>query len=426
MKRHAVVVVGAGQAGLSMSYCLKEQGIEHVVLEAHAIAHTWRTQRWDSFCLVTPNWQCQLPGHPYSGDDPRGFMVKGDIVRYIEDYATRFGPPLRLGVKVEALDREPGGFALTTSAGTLRAEQVVVATGSYQRPTVPKFAEALPKGIVQLHSSAYRNAGVLPPGDVLVVGSGQSGCQIAEDLQLAGRRVHLAVGSAPRCARRYRGRDVVEWLDQMQYYEMPIDRHPNREQVRDRANHYVTGRDGGRDIDLRKFALDGMKLYGRLANVEGGRLVFEPNLARCLDGADAVYRSINRSIDAHIEKHGIDAPLEADYAPPWQPAAEVTELDLDTTKLAAIVWSVGYRSDFSWVKLPIFDARGYPEHDRGVTPMRGLYFLGLPWLYTWGSGRFSGVGRDALHLAATIRELASSGQVATYGPMSGAPTSFRQ
>jgi putative flavoprotein involved in K+ transport len=407
-RRHSTIVIGAGQAGLSMSYCLKQRGVEHVVLEANAVAHTWKTQRWDSFCLVTPNWQCQLPGHPYAGNDPRGFMLKDEIVRYIEDYATRFAPPLRLGVRVDALTRDGSGFELSTSEGVFHAEQVVVATGSYQRPTVPKYASALPPDVVQIHSSAYRNPESLPAGEVLVVGSGQSGCQIAEDLHLAGRKVHLALGDAPRCARRYRGKDVVEWLDDMKYYDIPIDRHPNREQVRDRANHYVTGRDGGRDIDLRKFALEGMKLYGRMTNITNGRLEFAPTVKQCLDGADTVYRNINRSIDAHIEKHGIDAPLEADYVPVWEPVEEPTELDLGRTKLSAIVWSVGFRSDFSWVKVPVFDERGYPTHERGVTSVRGLYFIGLPWLYTWGSGRFSGVGRDAMHLAGTIDALSAA------------------
>ncbi|HVR18096.1 MAG TPA: MSMEG_0569 family flavin-dependent oxidoreductase [Polyangiaceae bacterium] len=406
-RRHAVIVIGAGQAGLSVSYCLKQRDIEHVVLEAHDVAHTWKTQRWDSFCLVTPNWQCDLPGHPYAGSDPDGFMPNAEIVRYIEEYAARFEPPLRLGVKVETLTRAAGGFELATDAGTLHAEQVVVATGSYQRPTVPKYAAELPPDVLQIHSSAYRNAESLPPGEVLVVGSGQSGCQIAEDLHLAGRKVHLAVGNAPRCARRYRGKDVVEWLHDMKYYDIPIERHPNREQVRDRANHYVTGRDGGRDIDLRKFALEGMRLYGRVATIANRRIEFAPHLRQCLDGADAVYRSINRSIDAHIEKHGIQAPTEADYVPVWEPAEEVTELDLERVKLAAVVWSVGFRSDFGWVKIPVFDERGYPRHERGVTPVRGLYFVGLPWLHTWGSGRFSGVGRDALHLAAAIQQLTS-------------------
>jgi putative flavoprotein involved in K+ transport len=188
----------------------------------------------------------------------------------------------------------------------------------------------------------------------------------------------------------------------MRYYDIPIERHPNREQVRDRANHYVTGRDGGRDIDLRRFALEGMRLYGPLRDIHRGTLEFTPFLKRHLDGADDVYRSINRSIDKYIAENGVDAPHEPSYEPPWEPDEEITSLDAKRARISAVVWCVGFGSDFRWVKASIFDARGYPTHERGVTPVPGLYFIGLPWLHTWGSGRFSGVGRDAEYLADAI------------------------
>jgi len=404
-KHHPVIVIGAGQAGLSTSYCLKQKGIEHVVLEANQVGHSWRAERWDTFCLVTPNWQCKLPGHPYAGSDPSGFMLKGDIVRYLEDYARAFSPPLETGVRATSLGLcggRPGRFELETSSGTLTAGQVVVAIGSYHLKSIPAMAGGLPPGIVQLHSAHYRNPEALPPGEVLVVGSGQSGCQIAEDLHLAGRKVHLAIGNAPRCARRYRGKDVVDWLDDMRYYDIPIDQHPNREQVRDRANHYVTGRDGGHDLDLRQFAREGMKLYGPLRAVENGRCDFAPELKRNLDSADDVYRSINRSIDKFIGEHGISAPEQRPYEAVWEPDGECTTLDAERAGISAVVWCIGFGSDFRWIKLPIFDERGYPAHERGVTSVPGLYFIGLPWLHTWGSGRFSGVGRDAEYLAARI------------------------
>jgi putative flavoprotein involved in K+ transport len=409
MQRHyPVVVIGAGQAGLATSYCLKQKGVEHVVLEANEVAHSWRTERWDTFCLVTPNWQCRLPGHPYAGAEPQGFMGRDAIVRYLEDYARAFEPPLETGVRVESLVPASGRgarFELRTSRGTLTAGQVVVAIGSYHLKTIPAMSEGLAPGVVQLHSAAYRNPEALPPGAVLVVGSGQSGCQIAEDLHLAGRQVHLAVGDAPRCARRYRGKDVVEWLDDMRYYDIPIDQHPNREQVRDRANHYVTGRDGGRDIDLRRFALEGMRLYGPLRGISQGTCEFAPTLKRNLDGADDVYRSINRSIDKFITEHGVEAPSEPEYSPLWQPGEEVTRLNAEAAGIAAVVWCIGFGADFRWIDLPVFDERGYPTHARGVTAVPGLYFIGLPWLHTWGSGRFSGVGRDAEYLSAKVREL---------------------
>jgi putative flavoprotein involved in K+ transport len=400
---HDVVVVGGGQAGLSISYCLTQLGVDHVVLEKHRVAHEWRERRWDSFCLVTPNWQCRLPGFPYAGPDPNGFMLKDDIVKYVEDYARSFAAPVREGVSATALRATAaGGFDLQTSAGSCHADQVVVATGGYHVPSIPRLAERLPDSIAQLHASAYRNPGSAAPGGVLVVGSGQSGCQIAEDLHLAGRRVHLCLGSAPRTARRYRGRDVVEWLEDMGYYHMPVHEHPLKERVRGKANHYVTGRDGGRDIDLRQRAKEGMRLYGRLVGVRGARVELAPDLRQNLDQADAVAESIKATIDRFIAQRGIDAPPEARYVPIWEPSEEPRELDLAAAGISTIIWSTGFRTDYGWIEVPIFDGRGYPVHNRGVTAAEGLYFLGLPWLYTWGSGRFSGVAGDAEFLAEQI------------------------
>ena len=266
--RHSVAVIGGRQAGLSISWYLTQSGIDHVVFEKERVAHAWRAERWDLFCLVTPTWQCRLPGFPYHGPDPHGFMLRSEIVAYMDAFVASFAPLLLEGVAVRHLRSDAQhGFMLDATDGIHFADQVVVATGGYQVPIVPRCAEGLPADIVQIHSSLYRNPGALPDGAVLVVGSGQSGCQIAEDLHLAGRKVHLCVGDAPRVARRYRGKDVVEWLDLMGYYDLPVHEHPLREGVRDKTNHYVTGRDGGRDIDLRQRALEGMELYGRLLDV---------------------------------------------------------------------------------------------------------------------------------------------------------------
>ncbi|WP_321944224.1 MSMEG_0569 family flavin-dependent oxidoreductase [Paraburkholderia tropica] len=403
----SVVVVGGGQAGLSMSYCLKQYGIDHVMLEKHTVTHTWREQRWDAFCLVTPNWQCALPDYPYRGDDPHGFMKKDEIIAWLDGFVQHVDAPVREGVAVTRVTRRAqGGFVVQTSAGTLSADQVVVAAGGYHTPIVPRMAERLPSSVVQIQSSEYRNADALPEGAVLVVGSGQSGAQIAEDLHLAGRKVVLAVGEAPRCARFYRGRDVVDWLADMKYYDMPVEAHPLREGVRDNTNHYVTGRDGGRDIDLRKFASEGMALYGALDDYVDGALRFRPNLRANLDSADETYNRINASIDKFIAQKGIDAPPGEIYRAVWEPQAERSALDLASSGIGSIVWCIGFRPDFSWVDLPIFNGRGYPGHARGVTAQEGLYFLGLPWLHTWGSGRFSGIARDAAFLADRIVELA--------------------
>jgi putative flavoprotein involved in K+ transport len=400
---HNVVIVGAGQAGVSLSHYLQQRGIEHVVFEKHTPMHSWRTQRWDSFCLVTPNWQCKLPGWDYGGDDPHGFMRKDEIIEYLAGFEKHVGAPVRCGVEVTRVaPHARGGFDVVTSQGHCSAAQVVVASGGYHVPIVPRMAERLPVDVVQLHSEQYRNPQSLPAGNVLVVGCGQSGAQIAEDLHLAGRKVLLATGDAPRCARFYRGKDVVDWLAEMGYYDMPVDDHPLREGVRDNTNHYVTGRDGGRDIDLRVFASEGMQLCGSLSDFSDGWLRFEENLCANLDHADRIYNGINASIDKYIEQAGIDAPPGCVYEPPWWPAAERPRVHLRDAGITSVIWCIGFRPDFGWIDAPVFDDRGQPQHRRGVTPQAGLYFIGLPWLYSWGSGRFSGVARDALYIAEQI------------------------
>jgi putative flavoprotein involved in K+ transport len=404
---HSVIIVGGGQAGLSASYYLQQQDIDHLVLEKHSLTHTWRNQRWDAFSLVTPNWQCALPGYTYNdqfnGSDPHGFMKKDQINEYLAGFVKSVNAPAREGVAVQrVVPRVIGGFEVHTSQGEFTADQVIVASGGYHTPIIPRLAERLPADIHQLHSEQYRNPQALPAGNVLVVGSGQSGAQIAEDLHLAGRKVYLAVGDAPRCARFYRGKDVVDWLAEMGYYDIGVDTHPLREGVRDNTNHYVTGRDGGRDIDLRAFARDGMELFGRLDGLQGNRLQFSSNLGESLDSADAVYNRINASIDKYIEQHSIVAPAGERYEPVWSPEQERSELDLQTQGITSIIWCIGFTPDFTWVEAPVFNGRGHPGHQRGVTALAGLYFLGLPWLYTWGSGRFSGIARDAQYLVEQI------------------------
>ncbi len=413
LKHHAVAIVGGGQSGLSLSYYLKQRGIDHVVLEKHGLVHTWQTQRWDSFCLVTPNWQCKLPGWSYTGTDPDGFMKREEIIDYLKGFVQHVNAPVQTGVTVQQVTPQPhGGFQVVSSNGIFTADQVVVSSGGYHLPIIPRMAERLPADIVQLHSEQYRNAASLPDGAVLVVGNGQSGAQIAEDLHLAGRKVVLATGDAPRCARFYRGKDVVTWLAEMGYYDLPVHEHPLREGVRDNTNHYVTGRDGGRDIDLRRFASEGMALYGLLTGLDGETLQFGPNLRENLDAADHVYNRINASIDQYISKNAIDAPPPSVYEPVWQPEGERTTLNLREAGISAIVWCIGFQPDFKWVNAPVFNGNGTPVHLRGVSPQPGLYFLGLPWLHTWGSGRFSGVARDALYLAEQIeaRQLALRGE----------------
>jgi putative flavoprotein involved in K+ transport len=444
-----VVIVGGGQAGLSMSWCLKEQGVDHVVLERHTVAHSWKEDRWESFCLVTPNWQCTLPGHHYDGDDPTGFMVQDEIVEYVESYAASFDAPVHEGVAVTSVEARgvgsdpaanrpsgaardsstapsesdvvdgvlaaaPDGYVVRTTAGDLTCDAVVLAVGGYHVPTVPRMAERLPSTVTQIHSSRYKSAAPLPDGAVLVVGSGQSGAQIAEDLHLAGREVHLAVGTAPRVARFYRGRDVVAWLHDSGHYDMAIEDHKEGLGARHEANHYVTGRDGGRDIDLRRFASEGMTLHGRLAALDvDGTATFAGDLRRNLDMADAVSERIKDSVDAWIAANDVDAPEEDRYVPLWEPEADgAAVLDLEAAGITTVIWSTGFRSDWSWVKVPAFDGSGYPTHHRGVTSVPGLFVLGLPWQHTWGSGRFAGVARDARHLAPRVAAVTNAATAA--------------
>jgi putative flavoprotein involved in K+ transport len=409
-----VAIVGGGQAGLSVSYYLKERGIAHLVFETRTAMHVWKEKRWDSFCLVTPNWQCDLPGHPYTGSDPDGFMKRGEIIDYLAGFQNKVDAPLREGVAVlRVARRSDGAFDVVTSAGNFVAAQVVAASGGYTVPVIPRMAERIPPRIVQLHSEQYRNPEALPDGAILVAGSGQSGAQIAEDLHLAGRKVHLAVGDAPRCARFYRGKDVVTWLAEMGYYEMPVEQHPLREGVRDNTNHYVTGRDGGRDIDLRRFALEGMQLYGLLDGLEGGTIRFRPTLKASLDAADRVYNGINAAIDKYIAERRIAAPPPSVYMPLWEPAAEPAALDLDAAGVSAIIWCIGYQPDFRWLDAAVFNGAGHPIHRRGVTGEKGVFFVGLPWLHTWGSGRFSGIARDARYIAERIaQDVAAPGKSA--------------
>ncbi|MCW2795579.1 MSMEG_0569 family flavin-dependent oxidoreductase [Nocardioides sp.] len=403
----SVAVVGGGQAGLSASWFLTRDGIDHVVFEAATTAHEWADSRWDNFTLVTPNWQCRLPGYSYDGSEPHGFMTRDEVVEWIGGYAATFGPPVREHTRVTSLtERDGGGFVLVTSGPdgdvTWEADHVVLATGGYHEPIVPPWAQLLDPSVRQLHSAHYKNAAELPEGEILVVGSGQSGAQIAEDLHLEGRKVHLALGDAPRCARFYRGRDCIDWLDEMGLYTKAVQQYPGGLAAREKTNHYMTGRDGGRDIDLRAFAVEGMRLYGLLEGGSGTSLTFLPTVASSLDAADAVYEAIKRDIDAYIERADIDAPVEPPYVAPWHPDREPTSLDLAEAGITTVIWAIGYRPDYRWVKVGVFDGSATPTHSRGVTAVPGLYFLGLPWLHTWGSGRFAGIARDAEHVVACI------------------------
>ncbi len=411
----SIVIIGGGQAGLSASWCLRQRGADdHVVLEKNRIGHSWRSERWDSFCLVTPNHQCRLPGHHYEGDDPDGFMVKDEIVDFIEGYARKFKPPVLEGVTVTSVTKRDGYFHVTTNQGTWVCDDVIVAIGAFHKPFLPAGAEAIPDRIKQIHSVDYKRASQVPDGETLVVGSGQSGVQIMEELHIEGRKVHLCLGNAPRSPRKYRGKDSVTWLEEMGYYKTTFAEHPDQAKAVSGTNHYLTGRDGGHEIDLRQFALDGVSLYGFVEGIDYDGFTVRQDLADKLDSADRSYNGICQRIDDHISENGIDAPWQAHYVPVWQPECEPTTLNFSDNNITCIIWCIGFLPDFNFIKLPVFNMRGFPETDRGVTAIPGLYFLGLPWMHTWGSARFSGIAEDADHIASRIA--ATMTQPAAYEP----------
>lgn len=400
-----VAIVGGGQAGLSMSWHLSKRGVDHVVLDRGRVADTWRHRRWDHFNLVTPNKHCQLPGFPYCGEDPEGFMGRAEVVEYLEGYAMSFSPPFRGGVEVFLVRPAVGGYQLETSEGRFAARRVVIAAGSYHYMNLPRAAAQLSPKLFQVHSVDYRHPEDLPEGGVLVVGSGQSGTQIAVDLQLAGREVHLSVGGAHRIQRRYRGQDVMHWLDVCGMLDVPIDAHPEGLEVRNRPHQHVTGRDGGGTLDLRGLALGGMHLHGRLRGFDGQVAFFEDDLVAKLDAADRGCYDMLLEIDQRIAALGLEAGPRDVERYEWTPEAPARELDLGAAGITTVVWATGYVRDFtSWVKVPVFDAFQYPRQRRGVTNFPGLYFLGLHWQHTLGSGLLYGVGRDAGHIADHIQD----------------------
>lgn len=400
MERTDVLVVGAGSAGLAMSRALAEHRIEHLVLERGRVGETWRG-RWDSFCLVTPNWSVRLPGGHYDGDDPDGFLPRDEIVAHLERYAAASGAPVREGIDVRTIDRATdGGFTARTSEGDLRAGRVVLATGAFQRAHRPAGSEAPPSDVAVLDMEDYRNEEALPSGPVLVVGSGQSGCQLAEELREAGRDVVLACGRAPWGPRRAAGRDLVWWLDQAGFLSQRVETLPSPA-ARLGANPIATGHGGGHDLDLRTLRAGGVTLAGRLAGFDGDRARFAPDLPETVAWGDARHREIAAMIERVAAEQGLARP-EIASPPPFEGAAPV---EVSLRGFGAIVFAGGFRPDFRrWLPwAAAFDEMGFPiQVDGRSQVVEGLFFLGTHFLRTRKSSTLFGVGDDAQVVAATI------------------------
>ncbi|MBK1661063.1 NAD(P)-binding domain-containing protein [Paracraurococcus ruber] len=402
-ERIETIVVGGGQAGLVMSHQLRQRGREHLVLERGRVAERWRSERWDSLHFQFPNWMLRLPGYTYPGADRDGFMHRDGVAAFIAAYAASIAAPVRCGVRVDALRLRDGGrFLVEAGPMTMEAANVVVATGPYQTPRIPEAAIGLPPGIRQITANRYTNPGELPPGGVLVVGSGASGCQIVEDLLLHGRPVHFSLRGHRRVPRRYRGRDFGQWDEEMGFTNRTPDQIPPGFRP-----PLLTGVRGGHTVDIRGMARRGARLLGSLQGVRDGRAWFAADLNANLDAGDASFRATLQSIDGFIDAHGVAAPPRGEFdacsGTPHPPLPEPESLDLRDAGIGTVIWALGYGYDFGWIECPVLDARGVPLHRRGITGIAGLYVLGLPRLHKVKSAFLWGVGEDAAHIADHIQ-----------------------
>jgi putative flavoprotein involved in K+ transport len=395
MPRTSAIVVGAGQAGLAMSRCLDAHGIDHVVLERGRVAERWRSERWDSLRLLTPNWMSRLPGWHYAGGDPDGFMTRSALVDFLARYAAASDAPIQAATRVERIAADGAGYRIDTDRGTWRAPVVVLATGACDRAAVPAWAAGLPPRLFQAVPTAYRRPGDLPAQGVLVVGASATAVQLAEELQLSGRPVTLAVGRHTRLPRRYRGHDILAWLERTGALDRPAGAIPDL--ARARRAPSLQGRTDGQTLDLGRLQRLGVRLVGRALDGDGGRARLSPNLPDTL--AEAQQR-LERTLDR------IDAIAEA--APPADPAARApivadpgpAVLDLAAEGIASVVWATGFRRDYGWLQVPVLGPDGELRQAGGVTEAPGLYGLGLPFLRRRKSTFIDGVGDDARALAA--------------------------
>ena len=394
------IVVGAGQAGLCASYYLSQHGIEHLVLERARIGERWRSERWDSLRFQFPNRYVRLPGFPYDGNDPEGFMHRDGVVRAIERYADHISAPVRAGVDVQKLQVDNDGvFILTSNERTYRAHNVILATGPYQRTLIPSVARDIPPSVHQLPASAYVNPDALPAGGVLVVGAGGSGVQITEDLLEAGRDVWLCVGNFKRIPRSYRGRDIMDWLEDLNLTSEPTV-------IRDASDHspLLTGVDGGYEVDLRRVVAQGGTLLGRLEGVDGTTLILGDQLQNHMQAAEAAYDELVNGLESALQASGqaSGAPVERPPVPGPLPADPPLRLALDKSGITSIIWATGYGVDFSWVDCGDFLPDTYPVQERGIGTLPGLYFLGLWFMHSARSSFFWGVGEDAEHVVSHL------------------------
>ena len=403
--RTTTVVIGAGQAGLAMSWWLAERSIDHVVLERGEVANTWRTERWDSLTLLTPNWQSRLPGHGYVGDDPDSFRTMRETIAFIERYATLVSAPVRTHCPVASVRSTGDGYEVVTEQGTWHCKAVVIASGAFNVAQVPKLSTELPCGIAQLTTAQYRNPQSLEAGGVMVVGAAASGAQIADEIQRSGRPVTLAVGEHVRAPRMYRGRDIQWWMDATGLNDERYDQVENLRRARNLASFQLAGYADRRNIDLNSLTSLGVKLVGRLAGVREGKVQFSGSLRNLCELADLKLNRLLNTIDDWAATNGVSETVDPAHRlePTRVEASPPLGLDLGRAGIRTIVWATGFRPDYAWLDLPVIDLKGNIRHEGGVvTEAPGLYVMGLPFLRRRKSSLIDGVGDDARDLSAHL------------------------
>jgi putative flavoprotein involved in K+ transport len=395
MRLTTTVVIGGGHSGLAMSRHLADRAIDHVVLERGEVANSWRTQRWDSLRLLTPNWMTRLPGYRYRGDDPDGYLTVPEVVDLIATYAKEVAAPVQAGTTVTAVRPAPDGFTVDTDRGPWQARTVVLASGAHTAASVPAVADGVPAGISQVALDTYRNPAQLPDGGVLVVGAAASGVQIAEEVHRSGRPVTLAVGEHVRMPRTYRGRDILAWMDATGLLDERYDEVPDLLRARSLPSMQLVGSPERVTIDLNTLTERGVRLVGRLAGIRDGIAQFSGSLPNVCALADLKLGRLLDGIDAWAGANGNGTR----FAPTRVPEPPPLTLDLRSGEIRSIVWATGFRPDLSFLDVPVLDRKGRVRHDGGVTPWPGLYVLGWPFLRRRKSTFIDGAGADAADLA---------------------------
>jgi putative flavoprotein involved in K+ transport len=403
MKRTDTIIVGGGQAGLAVSRCLMDEGIDHVVLERGRVAERWRTERWDSLRLLSPRWHTRLPGFRYRGEDPDGFMTMPQVIRYLESYACSFDAPVQDETKVLRVERTGTGYEVQTDQGQWKAPNVIVATGHCDVPFIPSIGSNLASQIHQIVPSRYRSPAQLPEGGVLVVGASASGIQLAKEIHQSGRPVTLAVGRHIRMPRRYRGRDISWWLETSGILDETAEQAFDLQSARRQPSLQLVGTPNHRTIDLGILQGEGVRLVGRVVEVEGTRLRFGDDLQRNIDSAERKLDRVLQRIDGFIEETRMFAGAPH-RRPPIVPREATDEIDLQDAGISTVLWATGYRRHYPWLKVPVLDVRGEIIHDGGVTAAPGLYAVGLNFQRTRKSSFIDGVGNDARAIAAHIAQ----------------------